>query len=200
MKFAIDRYITGLEKEVCADEFYGKNIPRKSNRFFCPECGLQVHWVSKGGNQPNKFKHPPRTETSPECDKRVDGRSELYLYERVGLPVFLSRLAGNNFQLAISFPAVGSKILAIGATHNARVIIRGSGANRTVLINTNNFFPESATLVPVNFLPVDNGVFKIEISPAEAYSRKWSNYAEGFTSTGAIFSYAETGGKKGSSR
>lgn len=197
MKYAIDRYITGLEKEVCADEFYGKYIiPRKSNRFYCPECGLQVFWVSKGGNQPNKFKHPPRTETSPECDKRVDGRSDLYLYERVGLPVFLSRVSDNSFQLAISFPAVGSKMLAYGATQNAKVIIRGNGASRSVSINANYFYPDSATLVPVNFLPSDNGVFKIEVSPASAYSRKWSNYAEGFTSTGAIFSYDESGGKK----
>lgn len=196
MKYAVDRYITGIEKEVCADEFYGKYIPRKRNRFYCPECGLQVYWVSKGGNQPNKFKHPPRTETSPECDKRVDGRSDLYLYERVGLPVFLSRLSGNSFQLAISFPAVGSKMLAYGSAQNAKVIIRGNRASRSVSINTNNFFPDSATLVPVNFLPSDNGVFKIEVSPGSAYSRKWSNYAEGFTSTGAIFSYDESGGKK----
>ena len=140
MKFAIDRYLTGQEKEVSADEFYGKYIPRKSNRFYCPECGLQVYWVSKGGNQPNKFKHPPRTETSPECDKRVDGRSDLYLYERVGLPVFLSHISGNSFQLAISFPAVGNKMLTNGAAQNARVIIRGNGASRTVPINTNNFY------------------------------------------------------------
>lgn len=196
MKFAIDRYITGLEKEVCADDFYGKYIPRKSSRFYCPECGLQVYWVSKGGNQPNKFKHPPRTETSPECDKRVDGRSDLYLYERVGLPVFLSHISGNSFQLAISFPAVGSKMLVNGAAQNARVIIRGNGTSRSVPINTNNFYPDKATLVPVNFLPSDNSVFRIEVSPSGAYSRKWSNYAEGFTSTGAIFTYDESGGKK----
>ena len=196
MKYAIDRYITGLEKEVCADDFYGKYIPRKSNRFYCPECGLQVYWVSKGGNQPNKFKHPPRTETSPECDKRVDGRSDLYLYERVGLPVFLSRVTENNFQLSISFPAVGSKMLVASAERNARITIRGNGANRTIPLDLNNFHPDSATFVPVNFLPADNGIFKIEVSPASAYSRKWSNYAEGFTSTGAIFTYDETGGKK----
>lgn len=197
MKYAIDRFITGLEKEVSADDFDGQHyIPRKLKRFFCPECGLQVYWVSKGGNQPNKFKHPPRTETSPECDKRVDGRSDLYLYERVGLPVFLSHPSENSFQLAISFPAVGSKMLANGAAQNARVIIRGHGTSRTVLINTNNFYPDRATLVPVNFLPPDNGVFRIEVSPGSAYSRKWSNYAEGFTSTGAIFTYDESGGKK----
>ena len=197
MKYAIDRFITGLEKEVSADDFDGQHyIPRKLKRFFCPECGLQVYWVSKGGNQPNKFKHPPRTETSPECDKRVDGRSDLYLYERVGLPVFLTRPSENSFQLAISFPAVGSKMLVNGAAQNARVIIRGNGTSRTVSINTNNFYPDRATLVPVNFLPSDNGVFRIEVSPDSAYSRKWSNYAEGFTSTGAIFTYDESGGKK----
>lgn len=196
MKYAIDRYITGLEKEVCADDFYGKYIPRKSNRFYCPECGLQVYWVSKGGNQPNKFKHPPRTETSPECDKRVDGQSSLYFYERVGLPIFLSRISKNIFQLAISFPAVGSKMLANGAAQNAQVIIRGNGTSRTLPITTNNFYSDSTTLVPVNFLPSNNGIFKIEVSPASAYSRKWSNYAEGFTNVGAIFTYDESGGKK----
>ena len=196
MKYAIDRFVTGLEKEVSADDFYGKYIPRRSSRFYCPECGLQVFWVSKGGNQPNKFKHPPRTATSPECDKRVDGRSDLYLYERVGLPVYLSRLAGSSFQLAISFPAVGGKMLANASSQNAKVTISANGLCRTIPINTNNFYSDSATLVPINFLPPDNGIFKVAVSPATYYSRKWSDYAEGFTSTGAIFTYNETGGKK----
>lgn len=197
MQYAIDRFITGSEKEVSAadfdDQYY---IPRKSERFFCPECGLQVSWVTSTANRSSFFRHPTRTETSPECDKRVDGRSELYLYERVGLPVFLTHSSGNSFLLSISFPAVGSKMLAHGAAQTARVIIRGNGNSRTLLINTNNFYPDRATLVPVNFLPSDNGVFKIEVSPGSAYSRKWSNYAEGFTSAGAIFSYDESGGKK----
>ena len=154
-----------------------------------------MSWVTRTANRSSFFRHPTRTETSPECDKRVDGRSELYLYERVGLPVFLTRHSENIFQLAISFPAVGSKMLASGAAQNAQVIIRGHGTSRTVLIDTNNFYPDRATLVPVNFLPPDNGVFRIEISPGSAYSRKWSNYAEGFTSTGAIFTYDESGGK-----
>lgn len=196
MKFAIDRYITGLEREVCADDFEGHYIPRKHDRFFCPECGLQVFWVSRGGNQPNKFKHPKRTDTSPECDKRVDGRSELYLYERVGLPVYLSHLSESVFGLAISFPAIGSKMLAKAASQNAKVSICANGNTRSVHINTSTFIPDSSTLVPVNFLPADNGRYKIEVSPSSVYSRKWSNYAEGFTSAGAVFSYDEAGGRK----
>lgn len=197
MQYAIDRFITGLEKEVSAADFDDQHyIPRKSVRFFCPECGLQVSWVTSTYNRSSFFRHPNRTETSPECDKRVDGRSELYLYERVGLPVFLSRSSENSFQLSISFPAVGSKMLGTGSAQNARVVIRGNCASRTILINANNFYPDRATLVPVNFLPADNSVFRIEVSPSSAYSRKWSNYAEGFTSTGAIFTYDESGGKK----
>ena len=38
--------------------------------------------------------------------------------------------------------------------------------------------------------------FNIEISPAGTYSRKWSDYAEGFSSSGAIFNFDESGGKK----
>lgn len=197
MKYAIDRFVTGLEKEVSADDFDGQHyIPKKLNRFFCPECGLQVYWVSKGGNQPNKFKHPPRTETSPECDKRVDGRSDLYLYERVGLPVFLMHITENSFQLGISFPAVGNRLLATGTAQNAKVTIRGNGTSRTIPLDKKNFYPEQSTLIPVNFLPRDNGIFKIEVSPTSSYSRKWSDYAEGFTSAGAIFAYNEIAGKK----
>ena len=103
MKTAIDRYVLGSEKEVSADDFYNQYIPRKNDRFFCPECGEKVFWVSKGGTQPNKFNHFKRTDATPECDKRVDGRSDLYLYERVGLPLYLSRISSDNY---LVFPVI----------------------------------------------------------------------------------------------
>ena len=34
MKYAIDRYEMGLEKEVSADIFYNKYIPRKKDQYF----------------------------------------------------------------------------------------------------------------------------------------------------------------------
>ena len=84
MKYAIDRYEMELEKEVSADIFYNKYIPRKKDRFFCPECGEPVFWSSRGGLQPDKFSHYNKTEQTPECDKRVDGRSGLN--ETVSIP------------------------------------------------------------------------------------------------------------------
>ena len=79
MRYAIDRIRTGSEREVHANEFAAMpNIPFRLSRFFCPECGEQVFWRSGGGSHPCQFYHKTRTDTSPECDKRVDGRSELY--------------------------------------------------------------------------------------------------------------------------
>lgn len=197
MQYAIDRFITGLEKEVSAADFDNQYyIPRKSERFFCPECGLQVSWVTRTANRSSFFRHPAKTETSPECDKRVDGYSELYFYERAGLPLFLSRLSERNFQLEISFPPLGRSMLENAAANNAEVIIYGDGIHRTIPVTSNIFYHDRATLVPVNFLPRDNSNFRIDVTPSTVYSRKWSDHAEGFTSEGAIFTYDEIGGKK----
>lgn len=96
MKYAIDRYGVGLEKEVNADIFYNKYITQRKGRFFCPECREPVFWSSRGGLPPDRFLHYKRTEWTPECEKRVDGDFGLNLYERVGLPVFcLSNLETN---------------------------------------------------------------------------------------------------------
>ena len=91
MKYAIDRYAMGTEKEVDADDFDGQYfIPSRRNRFYCPECGEIVFFRAKGGSNPNHFFHQEKTDRTPECDKRVDGRSSLSLSERVGLPIYLT--------------------------------------------------------------------------------------------------------------
>lgn len=198
MKYAIDRYEMGLEKEVSADIFYNKYIPRKKGRFFCPECGEPVFWSSRGGSQPDKFSHYNKTEQTPECDKRVDGRSELNLYERVGLPVYLTIRDVNQFSLMIGFPAVGEKSLAIAASQNIKVCIAGAEHYRKVSVNAVNFLEDGITLVPINFIPYPGKNFGVTIEPVEALElrKKWSDYADGFGYGGAIFTYEETGGKK----
>ena len=123
MKYAIDRYGVSLEKEVRADIFYNKYISQKSSRFFCPECGEPVFWSSRGGVLPDRFSHYKKTENTPECDRRVDGRSGLNLYERVGLPVYLTAKASNQFCLNIGFPPVGERLLSEADRRGMRVYI-----------------------------------------------------------------------------
>ena len=126
MKYAIDRYGVSLEKEVRADIFYNKYISQKSSRFFCPECGEPVFWSSRGGVLPDRFSHYKKTENTPECDRRVDGRSGLNLYERVGLPVYLTAKASNQFCLNIGFPAINGQLLSEAARQGMKVCISGA--------------------------------------------------------------------------
>ena len=198
MKYAIDRYEMGLEKEVRADIFYNKYIPRKKDRFFCPECGEPVFWSSRGGSQPDKFSHYNKTEQTPECDKRVDGCSGLNLYERVGLPVYLAVRAFTQFSLMIGFPAAGEQLLAMAASRDIKVCITGAEHYRKVSVNAVNFLEDDVTLVPINFIPYPGKNFgmTIELEEALELHKKWSDYADGFSYGGAIFTYGETGGKK----
>lgn len=199
MRTAIDRYSVGVEKEVNADEFDGIYIPGRLNRFFCPECGEIVYFRSKGGYQPNHFYHKEKTDSTPECDKRVDGRSDLSLSQRVGLPIFLSRIGTNHFQLNIGFPALGKEMLQKASQANAVVKISADNQHREIRIDQTNFIEDAITIIPINFIPSYGLNYRIRITKdtyVYGLDRKWSDYADGFENAGALFTYEETGGKK----
>ena len=200
MKFAIDRYAIGTEKEVSADDFDGQYyIPNRRNRFYCPECGEIVYFRAKGGSNPNHFFHQEETDRTPECDKRVDGRSSLSLSERVGLPVYLTTLMTGSFQINIGFPAIGSELLEKAASANYTVEISFGNQFRSVKVDSINFIEDEITLIPVNFIPKNGRNYTITISGDRTVfglQRKWSNYADGFDPGGAVFTYEESVGKK----
>lgn len=200
MKYAIDRYGIGVEIEVDADEFENQDyIPQRLTRFFCPECNEIVFFRKKGGNQPNKFYHQKRDNKTPECDKRVDGCSNLSVSQRVGLPLFITRISTGNFQLNIGFPSLGIKTLENATKSDCTVKISSYHQYRTIKVNQSNFLSDNTTLIPVNFIPNYGKNYSISIESRTQISdlqRKWSDYADGFGQNGAIFSYSETGGKK----
>lgn len=199
MRFAIDRYAVGTEKEVSASEFKGQSyIPARKERFYCPECG-EIVYIRNGQYNVSHFYHQKKTSRTPECDKRVDGHSELTISQRVGLPLFITQIGSGNFQLSIGFPALGSKTLGNAARYDCTVKISSYQQYRTVKVNQSNFLSDNTTLIPVNFIPLYGMNYSISIegqTPLYDLQRKWSDYADGFESNGAIFSYSETGGKK----
>ncbi len=200
MKYAIDRYGIGVEIEVDADDFENQYyIPQRLTRFFCPECNEIVFYRKKGGNQPNKFYHQKRNDRTPECDRRVDGRSNLTISQRVGLPLFITQISTANFQLNIGFPALGNKTLENAEKSDCTVKISSYQQYRTIKVNQSNFLSDSTTFVPVNFIPLYGKNYSISIESKTQYfdlQRKWSDYADGFEMKGAIFTYSETGGEK----
>lgn len=161
MKYAVDRYSLGNETEVNADDFDGKAyIPGRRSRFFCPECGEIVFFRAKGGSHPNQFFHQEKTESTPECDKRVDGRSELSLNQRVGLPLYLTGILSDHYQLSIGFPALGAEMLQKAAQAGYTVeISSGTHINTITYVKTCPFcgkdsVQEKKILKPWGFAPI----------------------------------------------
>jgi hypothetical protein len=187
MKFAIDRYTNerdGKEIEVSASDIFkqynGGYVPRSHSRFYCPECNEQVFFRMHGGQQPDMFYHQKRTDASPDCDKRVDGKSDLYLYERTGLPIYLIHQYGEIYKLYIGFPSLGEFLLNKAYESNAFILIE----KQKVFITHSNFYPDEITPIPVDFIPKNEKNFKIEYSCTSttvSIKRKWSDFADGFS-------------------
>jgi len=202
VKYAIDRFVNdreGKEIEVSASDIYeqyrGGYIPRKHDRFFCPECQEKVFWRCRGGQQPDVFYHQKKKDFSPECDKRVDGNSDLHIYERTGLPIYITHKYGDEYNLNIAFPALGEQRLQQAYNNKLTVSINGK---LTVPVTPSQFYADEITPVPIDFIPYYEKNYTIEISGAGAYAiqKKWSDYADGFSSEGAIFSIHNNFGKK----
>lgn len=203
MKYAIDRFVDnreGMEMEVSAEDIYnqchgGKPL-RADTRFYCPECHERVFWHCRGGRLPDFFSHYAKTESSPECDKRVDGHSDLYIYERTGLPLYLSQKYEDVYSLNIAFPAIGEHLLQMASENNVVIKINDL---MDVRVNQSRFFSNETTLIPVAFLPSCEKNYRIAISAPTILTglrKKWSDYADGFASCGAIFNIQSSGGKK----
>lgn len=203
MKFAIDRFVNnreGQEMEVSAADIYeqchgGKPL-RADTRFYCPECHERVFWHCRGGRLPDFFSHHAKIDSSPECDKRVDGCSDLYIYERTGLPLYLSLKYGDVYSLNIAFPAIGEHLLRMAYENNVVIKINDS---MDVRVTQSRFFSDETTLIPVSFVPPHEKSYRIAISVSASLSglrKKWSDYADGFASGGAIFDIQSNGGKK----
>ena len=200
MRYAIDRYVAGKEREVSASEFYGTYIPREHGRFFCPECGEPVYWRSRGGPNPDVFYHKEKTDRTPECDKRVDGRSDLSLMQRVGLPLYLVKEHESVFKLNMSFPALGQQLFEKLCAEQVVVkISAGNMREKTLPINASNFYGNNTTLIPVDFFPDYGRNYRISVSSSKwsfSIGKRWADFADGIESRGGIFTHSDNGGKK----
>ena len=199
MKYAIDRFVNnrdGKEIEVSASDIYeeydGGYVPRAHNRFFCPECQEKVFFRRKGSGE---FYHQARTDFTPECDKRVDGNSDLYVYERTGLPIYLTHKYGDVYALNIAFPALGEQKLLEAFKNNICISINNK---TTIPVTPSRFYADESTLIPVDFVPYYGKNFSITFSGMGTYSvqKKWSDYADGFSSDAAIFAVHNNFAKK----
>lgn len=197
MKYAVDQYMLGHEQEVAAKSFLPLSyIPRRKERFFCPECGETVFFRAKGDGE---FYHQKQTERTPECDRRVDGRSGLSLYERTGLSIYIVCDTNERYSLGISFPPLGRQTLDIATQQKAGIRITAGVEKREFSVNSTLFFADQSTLLPIDFLPPAGKNYAIEVQNADGIAsirQKWANYADGFEFGGGLFHGGDEGGRK----
>lgn len=195
MKTAIDRLNVGEEKEVSIFDFDGC---RSKYRFVCPECGEYV-FASTG--KINSFKHYKGK--GIDCDLRVDSADQFTFFQRVGLPIYLINNNG-EFALNIGFYGLGEKLLSQAQEKSIKVIITENTSNikngYQYFVDNINFFHNDITLKSLDFIPRTNKnyqiLFNVNDTITNAIEDRWSNFADGFSILGGLFSYSESKGKK----
>ncbi|MEG1177705.1 MAG: hypothetical protein RSE40_03615 [Hydrogenoanaerobacterium sp.] len=194
MQTAIDRLSVGKEKEINIMDFDGY---RSSTRFVCPECG---EYVFPAVGKKNSFKHPKGK--GLDCDRRVDGQSNLTYYERVGLSLYLKR-NGAEITINMIFPPLNEYIYSSVIDKQITLKITQDRSFQSSLnvyeLNSYNFTCEQSSLLKLTFVPAADKNYKICISDKKAeetLSEVWSQYSDGFTGYGALFTYSEKGGRK----
>ena len=199
MRFAIDRLKAGTEAEVCAKDFFDTYILNKNDRFYCPECGEKVFWRSRGGSQPDKFCHYKKGDSSPECDRRVDGLSGLTIYERVGMPLYIVPLGDSFFQLNVCVPSFSASELKLGSVHKTRLLIKSGNRCRYLHIDSANCIEDEHTLIPIDFTPFGLSSYEVEISgdtSTKLFSKRIGSSIEGFGPDGLVFTYGDYSGRR----
>lgn len=193
MKTAIDFYERGKQKEADADEYDRTHFYSK-DRFICPECGEPVHLT--GRKSSNYFAHFKKSDVSAECDRRVDGVPTNSIYERIGLPIYMRKKSVDEFELFMGFKALPVTVMNNAIKDSVSVKIDGKVVYR---INNERFSCDATALIPIEYIPPSGMKYRIAYEPVNksyAISQYWSDYADGFSYEGALFSVSEQGGKK----
>lgn len=193
MKTAIDFYTRGKQKEANADEYDRKHFYSR-NRFLCPECGEPVHLT--GSKYSNHFSHFKKSDVSAVCDRRVDGIPIESVYERIGMPVYLQEDISNHFSLYLGFKTMPLSLLKKAQEEKIEFTING---RITYKVNLERFSAENTTYLQVDFVPASDQKYLIHFTPdgkSSAIKKYWSNYADGFSDDGALFTVSERQGKK----
>lgn len=193
MKTALDFYARGKQKEANADE-YDRSRYYSRDRFICPECGEAVHLT--GSRYSNHFAHFKKSEVSAECDRRVDGSPTDSVYERIGLPIYMRKNSSGDFYLYMGFKALPPILMEKAIQGSISVKIDGKNTYR---INNERFSCAGTALIPLDYVPLSGHKYHLcyePINKAYALSQHWSDYADGFSYEGAIFTVSEQGGKK----
>ena len=199
MKTALDNYSLGKQKEVFASDF--ENTMRyQSGRFQCPVCGEDVILVIPK-ERAKYFKHYKRTDTSMECDRRINTYEQLNIYDRIGLSVYLKN-RNNEYFFAIQFRAITNIDIDFCMKKNGYIEIVDDIFQHSYAkfkINRINFIPNEVSYLRIDRFPSYKNRLVIRYSDKsiqKELTQKWPEYINyPIPKYGAFFSYEKNKGK-----
>lgn len=194
MKTALDCYSRGKQKESSADE-YIVNVHYPRERFVCPECGEFVHL--RRIKDSNYFAHNKKLETSAECGRRVEGGQTDSIYEKIGLPIYIRHgMEKGTYELYLGFKALPKSIMDEAENNKIKLTIDRKGQYS---VNRERFSTENTVLIPIHHIPCNGKKYSITYSStdkARYVIKHWSDYADGFSYNGSLFTISDQGGRK----
>ena len=199
MKTALDNYSLGKQKEVFASDFEN-TIGYQSGRFQCPVCGEDVILVIPKARV-NYFKHYKRTDSSIECDRRINTYEQLNIYDRIGLSVYLKN-RNNEYYFAIQYRAITNIDIDFCMKEDGYIEIIDDIFQHSFAkfkINKINFIPNEASYLPIARFPSYKNRLLIRYSNEvveKNLMQKWPDYINyPVPKYGAFFSYEKNKGK-----
>ena len=194
MKTAIDFYERGKEKESNAED-YNHLLRFPADRFICPACGERVFLTR--GKYTNHFSHYKKNDEYDDCDRRVDGISTESIYERIGLPLYISRETEQGFSLYVSFRALKQRLLDL---LNKTSVTMHVGKYSKFNVTGERFSSDKSTWIPIKeaktiqeSIPIS---FQGNADIVKELDNYWGCYAEGFSFYGAVFTVVSDHGRK----
>lgn len=178
---------------------YNRSISYEEKKFFCSNCGEYVTYVNREKGK-TFFRHAKKTEESNECELRIDSQSELTVYQKVGLPIYLKKDINNYYSIYIGFYAIDKNKIEILKNEKVNIVISGVKSRfdfrKMFYIDDINFNSDITTLKQINFLSPKYKILYSNPKSKQLLSDKWGSEVEGISSNGAIFKIGENGGRK----
>ncbi|MGH2087539.1 hypothetical protein ACRCJZ_08260 [Aerococcus urinaeequi] len=193
MDTAISLHEVGRQKEVFAKDF---NKRRKYARgtFICPECGEDVV-LRMSEKQKSYFAHYMHNKSYKDCDLRVDGNSNLTIYERLGIPLYLTASKMHGYELNIGLKSISHDQLTISERENAYFEVFFGKDSKRINVNRFNFEPRELNLFKINQYPVNEKPFVIQYRNLPSSIDKWANFIDPVLEAGILFSINSNIGK-----
>lgn len=168
---------------------YGRTISYEMHKFFCKYCGEDVTFVQKSKKKPY-FMHMDENEETKACDLRVGKNDSISLYEKLGPPLYLTKIVENKFRLNIGFSGTRGEFNEILKDYNPELIV---GKEEDKLNFSLKEFNEKE--MNLKCLNIVSSRYSIHYEPKKdlpkmiqkRFSDKWGDKIEGIGEKGSLF-------------